>query len=178
MKYQNIKVKTTHPQQAIGTKVTPPAAHSSGIREECHWEIVITYYTQLLQAVQNKQMKLQMVQFMQRAPWIRGPSMRAFEATMWEETALYFQNQELTSSITHYQKLTGTKQIGGERNGSSQTQLHSSHPFSLVDHSVQPGLPSPNHSLTLTASTLTLQQPPIPPIGLNKNTNRMANGKQ
>lgn len=116
--------------------------------------------------------------FMQRAPWIRGPSMRAFEATTWEETALYFQNHELTSSITHYQKLTGTKQIGGERNGSSQTQLHSSHPFSLVDHSVQPGLPSPNHSLTLTASTLTLQQLPIPPIGLNKNTNRMANGKQ
>lgn len=84
--------------------------------------------------------------------------MRAFEATVQKEIALYFQIQELTSSVTHYQKLTDTKQIEGERNASFQTQLHSSHPFSLVDHSVQPGLPPPNHSFTLAASTLASQQ--------------------
>lgn len=84
--------------------------------------------------------------------------MRAFEATVQKEIALYFQIQELTSSVTHYQKLTDIKQTGEERKGSPQTQLHSSHPFSLVDHTVQPGLPPPNHSFTLTASTLALQQ--------------------
>lgn len=61
MKYQNIKVQIIHPQRAIATKVTLclQLTIQVSVRDVIERLSSHATHTQLLQAVQNEQMKLQ-----------------------------------------------------------------------------------------------------------------------